>query len=813
VANRKDKTRNSNQGSVNLIQKRLPYEFVPFDKDQYRFPYAASTSPDGGKMLLPRHDRVERERLSGELRYKITPHSDLVIEIREKYGGGHFISGSVVRGKFRSNVEMLSRSYPEFVNRAPLMYRDIQSNDYKKQLFGLKKSDQESDQELDQELDLKEIEHYIRVGFLHKSDGKFFIVPAEKFGDKYFLSIPEHRLRKMEVGRCAKSSLWLYYWNDEIINQFERLQQQIDQLTREIKKLREPYRQILKDCPMSRWFSNCMAFTKMREDINATVELLKSEKKEISDEKEIANELIECRRDHLNELTNLFIEENGLSDSQAADIKEIYKKTFERWQLKWELENQYKSNGKRNENFKPYQLRVSYDLDDSVGVRDISLNINKYKRKGYLFNSTNASSKRSHYLVGGPNLSESVLHIKDEVINAYNRNLGRMRFPQVRRGQDLSEQERRELIKDFIRFYSLFDRYDELSNKDEPIIFYRTEINEKTTTVADLGRTPYMKIFYETKPEHLLGSKPANSVDYAGALFGYVDSSSPDSSSRSYKSRLIFRPVEIKGDPGRTRKVRHFILMTPQPTASGMYLRQDGTIKKTYADPASTLEFNGLKYYHVRKSQREPSDANKQERFSSARYVYGANCFEELSGTVAFKNLTRAEMGLLLLAADIRLIRQSKFWEKVRINYSALQVNEHFLDRCYELIGGAKPYGYGKVTIDVLDLRLEDTDYDFEKLMLGNAKQEPQEKWKEYIDAFLEDMGGEAFIKSALFGAYLISKSEMVDDEFGEDDIKDWDYFVRSSKDKNGRNSFRKKKPKTPTGYKKNWILKRRFNM
>lgn len=770
--------RNNNNGPGHSNFKRLPYDFVPFDKDQYRFPYTSEASPNENKMLLPRHDRVEEERLSGVLRYEMIPHSDLVVEIRKKLDGGSFISGSVVRGKIRSNVEMLSRSFPEFVNREPLLHREIQSSKYKSRLFGIDESEMD--------LKVKGIEHYIQAGYLHKSKEKFFIIPAQKIGDKHFLSIHEHRLKKMDVGKTKNRSVWLYYWNKGAIDKLTHLQNQIDRLTNEIKQLREPYRDMLKDSPISEWFSNCMAFSKIRSDTKNKIEAMKKEKREEITKSEIEKQLLDCRREHLDDLVEGFIHEKGLTEPQASDIKRIYDKTFERWKLKWEIEGIYQSNAKNNWNFAPYQKCISFELDENDGVRNISFNDKKYKLQGILFNSTNASSKRSHYLIGPQDMSASVIAVKDEVINAYNRNFKRMRFPQL---QDKPEQRRREMEQKLKDFYNLFEYYDELSREHEPIVFFRLD----SSGDVSLGRTPHMKIFFNL--DHLLGTKPSNAVDYASALFGYVDESKSDSMSSAYKSRVVFRPVDIAGDPDSNKHLKHFILMTPQPTASGMYLEQVGKTKKTYADPAETLKLNGLKYYHVRTGQQEPSKGNEDKAFSSARFVYDKDTIGILTGTIVFQNLTREELGLLLLAADIRLIRGSKYWDNITKSHPSLRINEEFLSNCFELIGGAKPYGYGKVRVIVQELQLKGNSYDFESLMTDNMTNKPQENWGEYIDAFLEEMGGERFVQSELFGAYMASKTVLQDNEFSRSDIKSWECFFKND----------------IQGYGRNWRLKRRY--
>lgn len=193
----KDKGKPNRTGNGNQYGKKkqettyvtLPYDFIPFAEPEHReFPYECTES--GGD--LPKHNDLSG--LSGCIEYEIRPHSDLAIEVRKKWNSDNFfISGSAIRGKVRANAEILSAGYPEFIDRTEMVYRDFSDGNYtEKFLKGTGDS----------------IERNIQVGFLKKIGNKFYVFPAKKIGDKYFVSIKEHRLMQMGLSRQNFSTIY-----------------------------------------------------------------------------------------------------------------------------------------------------------------------------------------------------------------------------------------------------------------------------------------------------------------------------------------------------------------------------------------------------------------------------------------------------------------------------------------------------------------------------------------------------------------------------------------------------------------------------
>ncbi|MFW5437298.1 hypothetical protein [Paenibacillus apiarius] len=84
--------------------------------------------------------------------------------------------------------------------------------------------------------------------------------------------------------------------------------------------------------------------------------------------------------------------------------------------------------------------------------------------------------------------------------------------------------------------------------------------------------------------------------------------------------------------------------------------------------------------------------------------------------------------------------------------------------RAYELIGGAKPSGYGKVRINIKNVQLEKNECDFDSLMLAPTKHSLDRM--AYIEAFIDAMDqmkgahGTSYFDKVHFDSYVSSKLE-----------------------------------------------------
>ncbi|GAV15639.1 hypothetical protein [Paenibacillus sp. NAIST15-1] len=723
---REDKGKPNRTGNGNQYGKKkqettyvtLPYDFIPFAEPEHReFPYECTES--GGD--LPKHN--DFSGLSGCIEYEIRPHSDLAIEVRKKWSSDDsFISGSAIRGKVRANAEILSAGYPEFINRTEMLYRDISDKRYRNRLLGTPNGD-------------IGIERAIHVGFLKKKGNEFYVAPASKLGDKFFLSIKEHRL--MQMNGHGEQFATICIWDDKRVRDFNKKQDEIEQKTREIKQLREQLKETLKpiQSKIDNTFIREFALNrKMREVRNRKLNQIKEE---------LFSQLIK-------------IQSGNADETEIEKLKNLYRLYVDRWGLKAELNFMYEMIYKNHKNSKfiPYQRGVYFKSTANGGIEKLACSHSKeLTEKGYLFNSSNASSKRSHYFVLGPAENAQSILVPQSVINAYNQNLDKFR---------ITDTEKQDMVK---AFYNIFDEYEKLTEtfaksqkneediKDGLIVFYQCEKGE----VKSIGRTPYFKIPYIGKLGELIGVQDKRKIDYANALFGFI----PDGQDQNndypiaYKSRIRFSPLDIRGQV-QIRKVENLLLMTPSATASGMYLRQTSEEKLTYED--ENIKLNGYKHYHVLPEPIEPRSENeKLKNMVSTREVISCNDVR-LTGKINFRNLSEAELGLLLLSLDWKEVLSSSKYSQYTEAY------REFADKAYELIGGAKPYGFGKVQIHIKHVQLERKDANFDALITNPIK--ILENRSAYIEQFIDAMyrtkeaSDISYFDKVHFENYVLSKVE-----------------------------------------------------
>lgn len=667
----------------------LPYDFIPFPTKWHLYAGKGELS----EWRLPRHDR--RDQLSGYIQYKLWPQSDLAVEIKEGKDGRFFLSGSLMRGKVRATLEILSWSYPRFIDCSPMLFRDIAGDlrDAYKEKMDIANG----------------IERSIQAGFLKKDGDEFYVVPAQKyFADKYFASIKEHRL--INMGFKGSEKAWLYNPNQskEKFEKINETQKKIDRLTDEIKQLREQLQDELAPIQqkINSLFTREFGFRKKLKNINKL---------------DYLDELERIKQELLTKLNQFRTEDDKLNN--------FFAKMAERWALKAEIDFKY-SKLLKNQSFYPYQTAVYYRQNINGGIDRITKDATEdVTLKGYLFNSTNATSKRSHYFIKEEQKGKIGFFVPPGVIQSYKQNHKRFRSTDKKNQEEIKE------------FYNIFDEaaYQKLLKKhpEGPIVFFQTGEDGK---VERIGRTPYFKIPYTHSIENILPENDKrNKIGYADALFGFtpdIFENKGDNKTTSYKSRLRFSPLDIKGkfDYNQQYVPECFLLLTPLASASAMYLKQtDEKVLSTYEDRKKP-QLNGYKYYHILDRVKESKTDHANAKRLSTKGVMKNNEHDGfcLEGKIYFHNLAPEELGVVLLSLDVKEVLQSHrcvdFIEK----------NRNLIQNAYEQIGGAKPYGYGKVKVEVEKLYLEKRSHSFEVLIV-DPLEEKNDRY-EYIDAFIDEM-------------------------------------------------------------------------
>lgn len=716
------------QGNDSKLKEiTLPYDFISLPstdgKPEYYYPYHRR---DEAKKP-PRHDMHETGHLSGYISYQIKPRSPLVLELRETYKDGgpteYWLSGSQIRGKLRSNVEVLSASYPEFVDDSEMLYRKINKGERYKQKLGI--------------TDDQGLEQAVKAGYLYRDNtGSFYIVPAVMIGEKHFVSIQELDIINMKNNVLPEKNR-LFNWS--ALFGRETMKQVMTKLSSEINKLDDNIRdsrkrlKIRSDHPISlaiqEVFTKDFVFTKVARRIK-------------------------YEKDGIQNLTSELHSKLSIKLKQyntEQQLEELFAQLTKRWALKAEMYQIYEGKSVKK-TISPYDKKVKYALSGKSVTRiDHASSDVEGGMDGILFNSTNAGSKRAHYLIGREQEDAVRLDVSDSLIISYTKAFERLRLKSNEQDKDKEH-------------YNLFKAKRD-QNTEPQVVFYQTRLEKRegnsSEVLVAVGRTPYFKIPYDHQLNKLLGDKDAEGIDYASALFGFVSIDSRkdhDEALQAYKSRLRFSPVRVSGEiRGQEKK---FLLSTPQASAGAMYLKANGRGIPTYEGPVETKNgqanrnapdpsLRGVKFYHVlpQTIPTIPKGIDVSSSMLSQRQVYDPSQISfDFEGEIHFKNLTKAELGLLLLAMDIKLLPDVTTYNNEGKPY-------------YELIGGAKAYGYGKVQFESIVVLLEQQESSFESLVIEPFKAAEVEP-AVFVKAYSELMKSDSILRRVDIKRYVQSKLE-----------------------------------------------------
>lgn len=194
-------------------------------------------------------------------------------------------------------------------------------------------------------------------------------------------------------------------------------------------------------------------------------------------------------------------------------------------------------------------------------------------------------------------------------------------------------------------------------------------------------------------------------LDYPHAILGFTHNFKDEnkkSSNTSYRSRVSFGDFEMQSEPEK-RVTYKTVLGEPKPsyfpsyTVNGQHYSED-------------FRLRGFKQYWLKKANA-PEPPNDNENVPAImRPMPEKSVF---SGTIRFKNLKEDELGLLL-------------W--------SLVLNEG----CYQSIGMGKPYGFGRMSVKLDNLRL----FDFAALYSASGFESAGRtaEYKPFIQAYKQFM-------------------------------------------------------------------------
>ena len=309
-----------------------------------------------------------------------------------------------------------------------------------------------------------------------------------------------------------------------------------------------------------------------------------------------------------------------------------------------ELKDNYALRNAQNRSFRPYSREISFDTEGNE-LSKVYADGSGFE-KGTLLCSGFIQKKKAHYVLYGMDETARSIEIKEKEIHSYQDDLTR-------------KKEKRD-----------YYRLPTVKGETKPVFYVEAE------NQTYFGMTPYLRIFYKHSVEEgIPESVHLKGLDYSKAMFGFLSSGSGKDRTSGYRSRVSFmdavgeKNMQIGAD-------RRLLLGEPKATAYPLYLEQLGKNQgnlKSYAD--DDFRIRGIKQYWFIDELREcPADA-KDNVSIWAKPVIGGT----FKGKIHFENLSEDELGLLTYALYLQ-------------------------EGAYHSLGLAKPYGYGKVKLQNIQI-------------------------------------------------------------------------------------------------------------
>lgn len=354
--------------------------------------------------------------------------------------------------------------------------------------------------------------------------------------------------------------------------------------------------------------------------------------------------------------------------------------------------------GSNNPHYCPSVYAISFKTSNNYHVEKVGkpgeLNGSNC-HEGYILSSGFMHKKKTHYIIpaiegidmnniNSETLESNGIHsipLDEKAIATYKRDYEAKKKLLGTTIKGLTDSERKELQ----HFYELPQK----KGACRPVFYVDPDDNEGT---IHFGFTPYQRLFYEhTVADGIPKAHKELELDYTQAILGYSKSSSGEN--RSWKSRVSFEDAELILPKGKTAEnlVRPAVspmLASPKPTSFLDYLTQKELEQVTYNSSDFTLR--GYKQYWLHKEAAATQTVKKAEQGLSFQPLESKSTFR---GIIRFKNLYADELGLLLWC--LRLENNSQ-----------------------QNLGKAKAYGYGRIQIDIQDLKLLDLEKMYDSLTL-----------------------------------------------------------------------------------------------
>ena len=203
--------------------------------------------------------------------------------------------------------------------------------------------------------------------------------------------------------------------------------------------------------------------------------------------------------------------------------------------------------------------------------------------------------------------------------------------------------------------------------------------------------------------------KDIKGISYTDSLFGFINLKDDKGVNLNYKSRISFEDaIAHEGAMVDKDSTIRMLLAEPKPTSYNLYLKQDLDAKKKqlkiYEDD---FEIRGIKQYWL-KEYIEMPDLEKSKAENMMFNIHPLKESTKFSGKIHFNNLEEDELGLLLWSLKLD-------------------------DNCYQNIGLAKPYGFGRVKLEEVSLKVENLETKYDEFSFDYMEDMELDK---YIDMF-----------------------------------------------------------------------------
>lgn len=418
----------------------------------------------------------------------------------------------------------------------------------------------------------------------------------------------------------------------------------------------------------------------------------------------------------------------------AEELNDLNKLIHGKGNINWQKKNEAKNRKKKilecnKIDYKPYISEISFGLDNK---KSKIINVGKngeYSKEGYLLSGGFIGGKMSHYIVPAPDRNTGAIDISSEDIKQYKDDLVRTK-----------KMNKEEKINKGFEFFDLPSE-----GETKPIFYIKTNR-------LHFGFTPNIRMFYSKSVLDGVSSsyKDVKGISHTDAIFGFTDIRDENDKKYSYKSRVSFEDAIAKEEAGEDRdSSMKIILAEPKPTSYNLYLQQKiDADKKELNIYEDDFNIRGIKQYWLKDYVERP-EIKEGEGENMISTIHPLKEGTSFNGRISFRNLEEDELGLLL-------------W--------ALRLEEN----CYQSIGLAKSYGFGRVQVTDITLKVENL----------------QKKYNEFSFDFVEDANINEYIEGykSTFSDEYLSDGKKIEEQLS---IREFIYIKKTVIDEKDRNWYR----------------------